>query len=1052
MKKLFLLPAAVLALQGCGDETSFSYPDLTPNDLSYIYPAKGQQQVAPRAPVVVRFSNPVKAFDGSSMTQPEVDQALIDLRAAIAAEVVWQRDSDSAPVNYSVDLVDSDERDDGYAIYGFSLIPQAPLQTGQGYTIDLSALQTDKGAANINGGPISYQVRGDKSGPRAGAITQEAFVVERLMPDLNGDDLPVVDFTTLRVQFSHPLDLTTVKYGDTVSLKNDVGDVVPAYVFANGAKLTVDPIDDLTAGMSYTLALTSGLQDLYGVAIADVEWTIMPRSTHPRSALAQRADTSSDDTLTQCDKNAEGVLLSGLTGDAINCVPVRAVLLGDDTAAQTSGNLFADLAYIPHFEDATPLRIEKGTLLSGASIDVLVAGEVPLTIDTDGDGIPETALASGALSVAFVADASGYLVKNPFTNKPDQPRHVRLWLDLAMNAEVGAANGAFSQDLLHVEVVGTAIVVDGKMVIDAVGVVEPRVLGLEDSYGVLSFHMESYADPNDAPPPVVDMALPFVQSWMPNDNAVMQRPGDPIIVNFNEPMDVASLEKSGAISLTKNGAAEPYDWSFDGSTLVVRPQNDLAFSTGGVDVTYVLTLTSLLTDISGNQLDNNYDLSFVMPTYLGAGNRAAIATSTYPGYPCAIESGSMSLAADNHGRCRGGKVSGGGLDDSLPVTTLPENRGIHVQFSQAMDPSSFVMGANCGEGTFRVEQVDNSGNCVAVVPGELDLSARTLRFMPHEPWQQGQLYHYVMASVGNSFTPASCGVGAVCTVYDYPLQTVVLEGRAANVGGPDMNIYFRGAAPVTNVFQALQNLPSLDTNANYALEAGEGGPQPDPDNAGEFLTPLNGTKLEVRGRGGLLQSINLGCHPDDAPCNDKKYIYLTGALTADVVGYDPVEGGIQVLIYPTVLVTTSLNTFADILIAGESEIPTGPQVMRIRYAGNGASGKPINGYIRTNAQGVTVLDITLNVYLDAPELEPHALGLTMAHDLHSYPLSLQLSGPVTLLEDGRMIIEQANVVASSDIDVSIGLELFGVLIGAANMQLGIPQGGIALRYLGAPMR
>ncbi|MBQ0754062.1 MAG: Ig-like domain-containing protein [Gammaproteobacteria bacterium] len=1050
MKKLLLLPASILLLQGCGDETGFSYPDLTPNDLSYIYPAKNQQQVPPRAPVVVRFSNPVKAFDSSDMTQPEVDQVLADLRAAISAEVVWQRDSDSAAVSYSVDLVDSDDSDEGYAIYGFSLVPQAPLQTGKSYTVDLSALQTDKGTANINGGPIGYQIRGDKSGPRAGAITQEPFIVERLIPD--DGELPVVDFTTMRVQFSHPLDLTTVKYGDTVSLKDDEGNVVPANVFANGAKLTVDPIEDLAAGVSYTLALTSGLQDLYGEAIADVEWSATPKSTHPRSALAQRADTSSDDALTQCDKTADGVLLSGLTGDAINCVPVRAVLLGNDTAAQTSGNLFAELAYIPRFEDATPLRIEKGTLLNGASIEVLVAGEVPLTIDTNSDGIPDTALETGNISVAFIADASGYLIKNPFTNKPDQPRHVRLWLDLAMNAEVSPANGAFSQDLLHVEVVGTAIVNNGKMVIDAIGVVEPRVLGLEDSYGVLSFHMESYEDPNDAPAPVVDAELPFVQSWMPNDNAAMQRPGDPIIINFNEPMDVSSLEQSGALALTRNGSAEPFDWSFDGSTLVIRPQGGLDFSAGGADVTYAVALTSMLRDLSGNQLDQDYDLSFVMPTYFGSGNRAAIATSTYPGYPCAIESGTMNLAANSHGRCRGGDVSGVSQDDVLPVTTLPENRAIHVQFSQAMDPASFVVGENCGEGTFRVEQVDNSGNCVSVVPGELDLNARTLRFMPHEPWQQGQLYHYVMASVGNSFTSASCGVGAVCTTYQYPLQTVVLEGRAANVGGPDMNIYFRGAAPVTNVFQTLQNLPTLDTNANYALEAGEGSPQPDPDNAGQFLTPLNSTKLEVRGRGGLLQSINLGCHPDDAPCDDKKYIYLTGALTADVVGYDSVAGGIQVLIYPTVLVTTSLNTFADILIAGESEIPTGPQVMRIRYAGSGASAQPVNGYIRTNAEGVTVLDITLDVYLDAPELEPHALGLTMSHDLHSYPLSLQLSGPVTLLEDGRMIIEQANVVASTDIDVSIGLELFGALIGAANMQLGIPEGGIALRYLGAPMR
>ncbi|CAK9060280.1 Alkane uptake protein B, partial [Durusdinium trenchii] len=249
------------------------------------------------------------------------------------------------------------------------------------------------------------------------------------------------------------------------------------------------------------------------------------------------------------------------------------------------------------------------------------------------------------------------------------------------------------------------------------------------------------------------------------------------------------------------------------------------------------------------------------------------------------------VGALNADVCRFGESG----DDNLPVMPMPADRSIRVQFSQTMRADSIVLGSACGQGTFRVERADNNGDCIEAVPGRLDVGARSLVFTPDEPWQQGVLYRYVMLSKGTS-TPADCGVETLCSSFDYPLQTAVLDGRDPDRGGPNMRIFFRGAAPVEHVFQTLDNLPTLDTNANYFHEDGEPDAQPDPDNVGQFLTPPNATKLEFLSSGGLLLDANLGCgfvgrepgelflgpNPPPQTCNDKKFIHLVGALNADV--------------------------------------------------------------------------------------------------------------------------------------------------------------------------
>ena len=151
MKKILWLPLSAVLLYGCGgEEASYEYPDITPNDLSYSYPYDGQQQVAPRAPFIARFSDPVQAFNAENLSQGEIDARLATLRSEIAGSIVWQRSSDGAPVSFSVELVDNDKSESGYLIDAFVLQPTAPLTEAAQYRVDLSGLETDKGLSLIH--------------------------------------------------------------------------------------------------------------------------------------------------------------------------------------------------------------------------------------------------------------------------------------------------------------------------------------------------------------------------------------------------------------------------------------------------------------------------------------------------------------------------------------------------------------------------------------------------------------------------------------------------------------------------------------------------------------------------------------------------------------------------------------------------------------------------------------------------------------------------------------------------------------------------------------
>ncbi len=1034
-----ILLTSILALAACGGNEKQTATLTGPQQASliYSYPVAGQREVPLQAPLVLRFSEPLTGADPASR---------IKLRDAAGAEVAFSAVS----------------VDDGR---GLLLTPAAALAPFSRYQLDADSLATASGTVALPD-TLSFVTRAAQRGPAA-LVSQGAFAVTRMIPD--GAELPLMDFSTLRLQFSQPLDQKSLNYGENLRLLDASGALVAARVSVQGAYLSLDPVDDLTPGVQYQLTLGDNLASSLGETLAVGDFasrTLIPQDSQPRATMVQEVVDSN-----------QGSLLSILTGAAVNAVPVKALLLGDETLTQQTGNVHAELAFIPNYPEVTPLRIARSSLLLGSSVDVNIAGVVPAGFD------------SGEIRVSFISDASGYLLPNPYSRAEEAPRHVRLYLDLAMTAGTEQANAELSQDLLHVELVGTALVQNGVMVIDAVGVVEPRIMGQDDAVGLLSFHMKAYADQNAAPQPAADTDAPFVHSWMPGEqHQGKQRPGDPILVHFNEPLDRQSLNQPGAWTLFADGVPVTTDWRLDGATLVVEPNGGLKFG-----VNYALQLSTDLTDLAGNALTAR-TLNFALPAYeteMGLGQfRAPFVLVTSPGYPCAtVDRPLTDLAMRNsthQGRCLGGMteativdVDGDeaanpfekGLDDLLPISVHPASRPITVSFSRDMIPESIKLATSCGSsapGSFRVEHINSRGEC-APVPGILTVESREIQFTPATPWQNGELYRYVLGSQEGDYEllpsagrPRCDGTDAICAqvgldptlglpslapLPPLPLQTALINMPNATAGGPDMEIYFRGGPDLKSLFNPLKNLPAIDVNANLLDFKEEAEQAPDLQTGAflentTYLRPQEGSPAKI------------ACGSSETCADEFGVLAITAALNTEIVG--PVGKAVQVKLYPTIIATSGFTV--DII---GIRPPAGPQILRMRYQRqdvndeNSPRTELIDGFIRYTEDG-PVVETNVDVYMDAPSLaikqpnNPDDLSqgyTTFRHSQYSLPVTLKLRGALTFLEDGRMQIVQRNIEA---IPVEVGLMLGNFVINSIDLE--IPIDGIYLNYVSRPMK
>ena len=970
VNRLCLLVIFSIGLQGCGDEST-SDVDFSAWEKSYLvysFPFNTQDNVSANSNAILSFTHGIEDPDMQSHVQ--VFRIISDADDVPVAGIVSQQDETPETIIFT---------------------PLESFNEGEGYRIDYTGLTTDLGEVE-DVRNIQFTILSDRD-PIAEDGSAAEFTVVTEHPAV---ELPFMDFSSIRLTFSHSLDRTSIVINESFSLKEDGSETsIAGDIFISGRVMTFDPKEDLNPASSYVLSLTDGIKSESGLSLeaADYETKIYtPLSSLPRTTLVQQITDSND-----------GQILSPLSGEVINSVPLKTILIGEDDTTYVAGDLFAELAFIPNFPNASPLVLRKGAVMRGSAIEVKIGGHVPAGFNT------------GAISMTLVSDGHGYLINNTSTDDKNAPKQVHLLLDVAMTAEGALANGTMSQDILHLELFGWAKTENDVMVIDAIGEVTPRILGLEDASATVSFHLEAYADQNNAPSMPIDDVSPELQSWVPGNNSAYLNLSEPLLLTFNEPLANSSLEN--AISLTSNGSDQVISVHQDGSVLIIQPQNILAQNTQ-----YQLSLLETITDISGNRIDP-LELSFTTPLFNTEESvkAAALIESAYPGYNCLLTG--ENIANGISGRC----INGKGDDDVFSLFELPANRNIEVTFNQPMNIDSMVLGDSCNSGTVRIEKIDSAGNCVETVAGLLKRNASGLSFMPNEMWKIGQEYRYSLVSAVNN----TCDDNTVlCSQANLPLNTDPLKLTSVNrkEGGDTFSIVFSGIAAENNyVLNPLAKIPTTDTNKNFAFDDDE------------TAIVKNSAKLSIDGYSGLVSGANMGCEPDNEPCDDQKNIYISGLLPTDVGRWDEENQRIEVKVYPQALMSTSALMYAKLLGNWEEE-PTGPQIMRVRYEADGQGNMvPPKGYITENDQGQSTFTTSLEVYLDAPELKPLGFGST---NLHSLPLTMNLTGPVTFLADGRMEVQLTNIDA---VDINVDITIFG--FGAAGVQLVIPAGELSLNLV-----
>jgi hypothetical protein len=830
-----LLSSAVL-LAACGGDGGDAPPknanESDRQSLLYAYPDNGQTEVATPSPIVLRFTSAVAAVD------------------AEAAITLHQGDENGPALPFTAEPVADEPR-------GIVLTPENDLAPLADYTVTIRDLRLAKGTAADQ--DLHFTTRALQRGPRSLVIADEAFKVSRTLPNDTAAE-PVMDFSTFRFQFTQPIDATTARYGqgtaDTVNLVDSIGNLVDAIVLVDGPYLTVDPKPEyLTAGETYTLTLRGGLTSTYGATFASTMISFTPRDSSPRgepAVLVQRITDSENRTNT-----------SLLTGEPVNEVPVNATLLGENSATQTSGDVLAELADVTIYPDVTPVRIPRDTILTGSNIDVMIGGEVPAGIS------------SGEVKMHFLSDATGYLVPNPYNNvRDDALRIVHLFMDVGIATEDPRANGGFTQDILHIELVGVADVdtTEGTLNIDAVSVVEPDILGQEFGYGVLSFQLQSYPQQDDLPAQALaaleqeDTTPPELQSWVPGENAKLQGPDDPIILTFSEVIS-KDLFDGSSVKLYENGSEVPVSYHIDGASLVINPQNPLKYDGELSSFSYEVQVdASTIKDLAGNsavgftltQFNLPEKVEQRQPTFFGSPvgpfgpteSRAPLVLAMNPGFPCALDPSTRNLAQNDAGRCLGGfpgweqgtSYDIKPEDDHIPVTEVPPSQPIIVLFSKPIDPNSVELGSS-----FVVQEIDHTGEFVSDVAGSLDVDSKSITFMPARPWSEQVIYKYILAS-SSAPNPSCDGSGAICDLSGLPLQTQILgpitiepvdppeptalfpperewkflkENISPEAGGPDLVQYFRGGKETESVMQVLRAAPVSDVNANFIHEANE---------------------------------------------------------------------------------------------------------------------------------------------------------------------------------------------------------------------------------------
>lgn len=1048
MRSLFSLLLCASLLAGCsggGSQQRPVLPDISApttnipasqRGLVFAFPALGQQGVAPASPVVLRFSHPLAVSANTDLT------SFFSIHP----------NGSSSSVPLTVTLVDGG--------MGAILQPKSPLNPATEYEVvgDQIPLTTGKISLHPDGHPaLTFKTRPATEGPKDLQRLSDTFQVSSMLPEpssflIGSKPFGLVDFSTIRLQMSQPIEPKTAVYGDTVRLTTG-GQLVSAHLMVKDHQLTLDPVSDMDPRKTYTLSLGTGLRSTQGKALIPgnyAAYSFVPQDSGMASGKASHLAITVPD-------NGTSLLL----GTPVNQVLVESPLVGKGVNAprpQASGTLFADLALPANFSQynpvVVPLRVPRGNMLSANSLVVKLDGQVPAGLET------------GPLTISLVSDANGLLLPNYYSQSTLAPSLVTLQMDVSLAAPTmtdngKTSNGAFTQTLMHVQVAGIATVdqANQRLLIDAIGVLDLKVLGIDNAVGTLALKLSSDLS---VPPPTMpaDTTAPLIQSSTGDkvnglDGGELLHPGDPLIVNFNEAMDPLSFAAPGALQLTADGVNEPFDWRLDGNSLVVTPQRPFRYG-----VANVLTLGDRLSDLAGNSIGHVTYVRMQIPGLSTNKIRPPVVLATYPGYPCPIASGTRNVTAGIQGRCAGGADT----DDLLPLPAIDPLRSVDVVMSQSLQMSSARLGTACGDAaSFRVERIDSNGNCQAAVAGRLEVKPRELHFTPDQPWVLGQYYRYVLGSNNNlASSSANCsGSQAICGSNGLPLQTQLIAQTITDAsnpqrGGPPMEIWFKGGTSLGGTNIGLRPLPTHDVNANYRLDATErrtqlkGSPgvfcrtgqgTDGPATPGSCLVTNGGLAQPDRlttgsSVSGAASSFAIGCpegveSEDESPtagrkCQGNQFLLLTLSVMARL-GASIDEAGqkaIPVYIDPSMVLSSGIPIYASLGLAADA-IP----LLKPLFSGLGsipALGPLIDKVVNTGfglVNGVLPLSIKdlANPELPQGQVFTGPVVYRMRHPAGNGPI------PATIRSvNGKLMMETALSLYTDIPELNVAGTIFGI--------------------------
>jgi hypothetical protein len=302
--------------------------------------------------------------------------------------------------------------------------------------------------------------------------------------------------------------------------------------------------------------------------------------------------------------------------------------------------------------------------------------------------------------------------------------------------------------------------------------------------------------------------------------------------------------------------------------------------------------------------------------------------------------------------------------------------------------------------------------------------------VPDDPWVVGQTYRLSLVSGTNT----SCNTGEMCGISGDAASFDPLAGATnGDGGGPNLVVAFTGAPASDATFLMATTVPFTDINGNAVVDNNE------------IRQDSNRAALKITGTTGGISD----AHFNDADCipetpESEACLYLVGAMPVEM---QPVttncplpDGGtatscMPVTLSPQVMYGTSVSLTATAIIDISTDTKT--TVIRVREPSSG----PVTGYIYDN-NGTPTMAVSLDLYMDAPDM---SIPLA-SHDLHSKPLSVTLSGPVTFLPDGRISIGLTN---TADVPVEVNVDAT-ILTGSVQME--VPKGQMKLSLVSPALR